>query len=433
MRGGTTPPWVARHRQGLAWGGFALMLGLAPLLFRSGLAHSVLTQIGVAIIACLAFNILLGQGGLLSFGHAVYSGLGGFLTLHALNAVAAGRLALPVSLLPLLGGAAGLVLALPLGYLSTRRGGTAFAMITLGLGELVWALAPMLPEFFGGEGGVAGNRVVGAQPLGVSLGPQRELYYLVAGYALGCSALMHAFTRTPLGRMLEAAREQPGRVGFVGYDVRQVRWLAFMVSAFFMGVAGGLAALDFERVTADALGTLRSGNLLLFTVLGGSAVFFGPIIGAVLMVVASVLLSELAHAWLLYLGLVFMAMVMYAPGGVAGLLLANLRVAAHGLFRPLLRPYAGMLLAALPASAALALLLEMTYLRQADSGRAGRVQILGLALDTRQLAPWLIGTVVLLAGAALFEVARRRFARAWSAVQHEIAARQAATRREGAA
>lgn len=170
---------AAPPRRGLAWGGGALALLLAPWVFDGGFAHAVLTQIGVAIIACLAFNILLGQGGLLSFGHAVYSGAGSFMTVHALNLAAAGAWPPAVILLPLLGGLAALALALPLGYLSTRRSGTAFAMITLGLGELVWALALMLPEFSGGEAGVAANRVVGAQPLGISFGPAIELYYLV--------------------------------------------------------------------------------------------------------------------------------------------------------------------------------------------------------------------------------------------------------------
>ncbi|GAB1389245.1 MAG: hypothetical protein AMXMBFR78_29150 [Rubrivivax sp.] len=404
---------AAPPRRGLAWGGGALALLLAPWVFDGGFAHAVLTQIGVAIIACLAFNILLGQGGLLSFGHAVYSGAGSFMTVHALNLAAAGAWPPAVILLPLLGGLAALALALPLGYLSTRRSGTAFAMITLGLGELVWALALMLPEFSGGEAGVAANRVVGAQPLGISFGPAIELYYLVAGYTLACAVLMHAFTRTALGRLLEATREQPARVGFIGYDARQLRFLAFLVSAFFMGVAGGLAALDFERVTAEALGTPRSANLLLFTVLGGSRSFFGPVIGAVLMVLAATLLSELGRAWLLYLGLAFIAMVMHAPGGVAGVVQANLRVAAAGLFARLLRPYALLLAAAAPLGLTLAALLETAYARHADSGQAAPAAI--------GPTTWLL-LLLLLPGLAAFEAARRRFVRAWAAVQEAMTA-----------
>ncbi|HEY9027474.1 MAG TPA: branched-chain amino acid ABC transporter permease, partial [Burkholderiaceae bacterium] len=293
-----------------AWGGYALVLVAAPLVFRTGLAQTLLTQMGIAVIACLAYNILLGQGGMLSFGHAVYSGLGTFLAIHALNLAAAGKLHCPVSLVPLVGGATGLFFAALLGYVTTRKSGTTFAMITLGVGELVWSMSLMLPEFFGGEGGVTADRVVGPPVLGISFGPQIQVYYLVAAYCFACTALMFAFTRTPLGRMLNAVRDNPERVAFIGYDTQRVRWLAFMVSGLFAGVAGGLAAVNFELATAEVVGAPRSGAYLLFTFLGGSQAFFGPIIGGVLMVLATVVLSELTKAWLLYLGLAFMLMVM---------------------------------------------------------------------------------------------------------------------------
>ena len=102
------------------WGGFALVLGVAPLLWTSGFAQTMLSQVGIAIIACLAYNILLGQGGMLSFGHAVYSGLGSFLAIHALNLVSAGKLQLPVSLVPLVGGLSGLFFAALLGWVTTK-------------------------------------------------------------------------------------------------------------------------------------------------------------------------------------------------------------------------------------------------------------------------------------------------------------------------
>ena len=150
---------------------------------------------------------------------------------------------------------------------------------------------------------------------------------------------MFAFTRTPLGRMLNAVRDNPERVEFIGYSTQQVRYLAFMIAGFFAGIAGGLAALNFEIVTAEVVGAARSGAYLLFIFLGGATFFFGPIIGAVLMVLALVLLSELTKAWLLYLGLVFLFMVMYAPGGIASLIMMNLRLAAFGKLRGLWTAY----------------------------------------------------------------------------------------------
>ena len=137
----------------VVWSVFALVLAGVPLVFTSSLSHTMLSQMGIAIIVCLSYNILLGQGGMLSFGHAVYSGMGSFLAIHTLNKVSGG-LALPVSLIPIVGGLASMVFAIVLGWVTTKKAATTFAMITMGIGELVWAMSLMFPEFFGGEGGV---------------------------------------------------------------------------------------------------------------------------------------------------------------------------------------------------------------------------------------------------------------------------------------
>ncbi len=152
----------------LVWTLYAVLLVLAPLAFTSSLSHTMLSQMGIAIIVCLSYNMLLGQGGMLSFGHAVYSGMGAFLAIHTLNLVSKGALPLPVSLLPIVGGIAAALFAVVLGWVTTKKAATPFAMITLGVGELVWASSLMFPEFFGGEGGVSGNRVTGAKPWGTT-------------------------------------------------------------------------------------------------------------------------------------------------------------------------------------------------------------------------------------------------------------------------
>ena len=133
------------------WSLFAIVLIFAPLIFTSNLSGTMLAQMGIAIIACLSYNILLGQGGMLSFGHAVYTGLGSFVAIHALNAITAGTSSIPVSLLPLVGGFAGIGFAVLLGYVTTKKSGTPFAMITLGVAELVFAMSLMFSEFFGGH------------------------------------------------------------------------------------------------------------------------------------------------------------------------------------------------------------------------------------------------------------------------------------------
>ena len=404
----------------LIWSLFALVLALAPLAWTSSLGQTMLSQIGIAIIACLSYNILLGQGGMLSFGHAVYTGLGAFLAIHALNAASAGTLAIPVSLIPLVGGLAGLVVAALLGYVTTRKSGTTFAMITLGVGELVWSMSLMLPEFFGGEGGISGNRVVGKPVWGVSFGPQIQLYYLIALYCFVCTAAMFALTRTPLGRMLNAVRDNPERVEFVGYDTRQVRWRAFMIAGFFAGIAGGLAALNFEIVTAEVVGAQRSGAYLLFVFLGGATFFFGPIIGAVLMVIGIVLLSEWTKAWLFYLGLIFLFMVMYAPGGVASLIMMNLRVAAFGKLRRLWTAYLALGGTGATLLLGVAAMIEMVYHVQLNAALGPQMSFLGATLDTARADTWFGAVFVLLTGAGLFELARRVFVHEWGETQAEI-------------
>lgn len=403
------------------WGGYALVLLLAPLVFTSSLAHTMLSQMGIAIIVCLSYNMLLGQGGMLSFGHAVYSGMGAFLAIHTLNLVGKGQWNIPVSLVPIAGGLGAALFAVFFGYVTTKKAGTPFAMITLGIGELVWASSLMFPEFFGGEGGISSNRVTGAHPLGITFGPQIQLYYLIAGYTFVCTALMYAFTRTPLGRMLNAVRDNPERVEFVGYDTQKVRYLSFIIAAFFAGISGGLAALNFEIVTSEVVSSYRSGAYLLFTFLGGATVFFGPIIGGVLMVLAFVLLSEFTKAWLLYLGLVFTFMVVYAPGGIASLIMMNLRVAAFGRLKELWVGYFALAGTALVALLGAATMIEMVYHLQLNAALGPKLTFLGAALDARSASSWFGAVFVMATGLGMFEVARRQYVRQWGEIQAHIA------------
>ena len=404
----------------LVWSLFALVMAVAPFIFTNSLSHTILSQMGIGIIVCLSYNILLGQGGMLSFGHAVYSGMGSFLAIHTLNNISNGNLPLPVSLIPIVGGIASMLVAVLLGWVTTKKSGTTFGMITLGVGELIWAMSLMFPEFFGGEGGISGNRVTGSKPLGITYGPQIQLYYLIAVYTIVCTALMFAFTRTPLGRMLNAVRDNPERVEFVGYDTQKVRYFAFIVAAFFAGISGGLAALNFEIVTSEVVSGYRSGAYLLFTFLGGATFFFGPIIGAILMVLAFVLLSEFTKAWLLYLGLIFLFMVMYAPGGVASLIMMNLRVAMFGHLRKLWVSYLALAFTAMVVLLGAACMIEMTYHLQLNAALGSELKFLGATLDSKGLNSWFGAAFVMLTGLGLFEVCRRQFAVEWGQIQEDI-------------
>ena len=408
----------------LIWGVFAVVLVVLPWVFRSSLALTMLSQMGYLIIICLSYNILLGQGGMLSFGHAVYTGLGAFVAVHAINLATRGAAPIPLVLVPIVGGLSGLFFAALFGYVTTKKSGTTFAMITLGIGELVAAMSLMFPGFFGGEGGVTTNRVYGTPFMGLTFGPQIQVYYLIAVYCFISTALMFALTRTPLGRMLNAVRDNPERVEFIGYDTQWVRYLGFIIAGFFAGIGGGLAAINFEIVNAsDSLSTIRSGGYLLFTFLGGATFFFGPIIGAVLLVLASVLLSEVTKAWLLYLGLVFLFMVMFAPGGIASLIMMNLRVAKFGLLKRFAAPYLGLFATGAVMAAGASALVEMIYHVKLNAGVGPTLRFLGVTLDTSHAGHWVAAAVVFAVGLGLLEVVRRRFAHAWGQSQEAIEAR----------
>lgn len=405
----------------VVWSVFALLLIAAPHVFTSSLALTMLSQMGYAIIICLSYNILLGQGGMLSFGHAVYTGLGSFIAIHAMNLASSGSLPIPLVLIPVVGGLAGMFFAALLGWVTTKKSGTTFAMITLGVGELVAAMALMFPGFFGGEGGITTDRVYGQPLLGITFGPAIEVYYLIAAYCFVCTVAMFAFTGTPLGRMLNAVRDNPERVAFVGFNTQRVRYMGFVIAGFFAGVGGGLAAINFEIVTAaDSVSVVRSGSYLLFTFLGGATFFFGPIIGAVLMVLATVLLSELTKAWMLYLGLIFLFMVMYAPGGIASLIMMNLRLAKYGKLGRIVTAYMALGGTALAALLGAAAMIEMIYHLQLNAALGDTLRFMGMTLDVRSPSSWLGAGAVLLTGLGLFELVRRQFVQDWGQIQEEI-------------
>jgi branched-chain amino acid transport system permease protein len=404
----------------IIWSLFAIVLIFAPLVFTSNLSGTMLAQMGIAIIACLSYNMLLGQGGMLSFGHAVYTGLGSFVAIHALNSITGGQSNIPVSLIPLVGGVAGIGFAVLFGYVTTKKAGTPFAMITLGVAELVFAMSLMFSEFFGGEAGISGNRVAGQAFMGITFGPQIQIYYLIAIYTFVCVALMYAFTQTPLGRILNAVRDNPERVEFIGYNTQRVRYLAFIIAGFFAGVSGGLGALNFEIVTAEVVGAGRSGGYLLFTFLGGATFFFGPIIGGILMVLAFVLLSELTKAWLLYLGLLFLFMVMYAPGGIASLIMMNLRVAAFGKLKQIWVSYLGLFVTAFVALIGAGAMIEMVYHLQLNSALGDTLKFMGVTLNAKGIDSWVGSIFVMITGLGLFEIARRHFMIEWGDIQVDI-------------
>ena len=415
-----------RHAYLLPWIIAAAVLLVLPYVFSSGAAITMMSLMGFAIIFALSFNMLLGQTGMLSFGHAVYYGLGGFMTAHALNVIAAGKWPIPLPVLPLVGGLTGLSFAILFGWVSTKRAGTAFSMISLGIGELVAACSLILRGFFGGEGGVSTSRTATLRLFGISFGPQVQVYYLIAAWCLLCMVAMYAFTRTPLGRMCNAVRDNPERAEFVGYSTQMVRFIAFCVAGFFAGVAGGLAAIHYEIVTSSVVGAVPSGYVLLMAYIGGVAFFIGPIIGAVLMTLLQISLSDYTGAWQLYVGVMFVLVVMYAPWGLGGLVLMHGPLLSAGTFRRVLPAYGLVALPSVMLFVGGVLLVETSHhlLVKATDGPAMRL----LWVDYQANSPlvWLAIAVLLGVGGVLLKRLAPQVSEAFHAARQDALSKRIA-------
>ena len=295
-------------------GAGVVLLAALPWLLSQGLLNAAIQMLIAALFAC-AYNVLCGQAGMLSFGHAAYFGVGAFATVHAMNAFGGTGL-LPTPLLPLAGALGGLGIGALAGWFATKRSGTYFAMITLAIAELLHSLAPHLKGLFGGEAGVSAMRM---PSLGLSFGSTTQVYYLVLAWVLACLALLYFFTLTPLGRLALGLRENSQRLAFLGYDVHRLGVLVFAISAMFSGIAGGLQVVNNEAANYVVFDAGLSAAVVLNTYIGGTKAFLGPALGAALMTFFGYAVSDLTRSWLLYQGILFVLVMMFMPDGLAGL------------------------------------------------------------------------------------------------------------------
>jgi branched-chain amino acid transport system permease protein len=281
------------------------------------------TQVLIYGLFALGFNLLYGYTGLLSFGHAAYWGLGAYGT-----GIALARLKID----SLWGGlAAGLVLAgvggLVIGFFCLRRRGIYFAMLSLAFAQLLYFIAFHLAEVTGGDDGLRGISVPPLRLPGLSLAVDTSLSFYYFALVLVTLALL-ALKRildSPFGAVLQAIRENSDRAVACGYDIRSLKLLSFVFSALFSGLAGALDALRLAVVPVESLYWTTSGQVVIMTLLGGAGTFFGPFVGAATFLVLEDRLSLFTESWPLFIGLIFMAFVLFLPKGIWGTLLARLR------------------------------------------------------------------------------------------------------------
>ncbi|MCE8009075.1 branched-chain amino acid ABC transporter permease [Aestuariivita sp.] len=391
----------------------AVLLAILPFVFTSNSALTIMNQMWITVIFALAYNMLLGQGGMLSFGHAVYAGVGGFACMHIMNA-SDFFASFPLPVLPIFGGLFGMGLALIVGSFSTRSAGTVFAMISLGVGELIAASSVIVVAFFGGEEGISGDRTYAMPFFGNEFLQQIDVYYLISFWVIVSAALMYLWSRTPVGRMANAVRDNPERAEFLGYSARWVRFYSFVASGFFAGIAGGLFAINYEILTEENLNTASSGIILLVTFLGGVGFFFGPIIGAIVFTLVQTVLSLETDLWAFYAGTLFVATVMFFPGGLAGLMMMHVPAFKLGKAGYLVRPYIRTLIPAAIGTLGLCALVEMTFhVRHAATGDT-QMTLFWIPFDSHAILPWVIAAAIALIGLGIARATTPALRDAWN-------------------
>lgn len=391
--------------------GVALLLA-APVLLSQGLLSAAIQMLVAALFAC-AYNLLCGQAGMLSFGHAAYFGVGAFATVHAMNAVGGTGL-LPTPLLPLAGAVGGLGIGLVAGWFATKRTGTYFAMITLAIAELLHALAPHLKGLFGGEAGVSAMRM---PAMGLTFGSTTQVYYLTLAWVLLSLALLFLYTLTPVGRITLGLRENGHRLRFLGYDTHRLSVLVFSISGLFSGIAGSLQVINNEAANYVVFDPAVSAAVVLNTYIGGVKVFLGPALGASLMTFFGYAVSDLTQSWLLYQGILFVLVMMFMPSGLAGLFGASGTLRQRHGAAALLPVVVLGVVAAVLLSAGGAFLVELLqrlfsqdYRALASANAAAPwppVSLFGLRWSPASPLTWLVPIVSLAIGGALVHLTRR--------------------------
>ncbi|UIJ71769.1 branched-chain amino acid ABC transporter permease [Aurantimonas sp. HBX-1] len=394
-----------------------LLVAVPPFLDISW--QNALVNVLIASLFALAFNLLIGQAGLLSFGHAAYFGVGAFAALHLMIAVEDG-LPFPTPLLPLAGAAAGLFVGLIAGYFSTMRSGVYFALVTLAIAELFHSLAPRLENLFGGESGIASMRMPWQ---GLTFGSMLEVYYLTLFWVVACGLGLWAYTRTPFGRLTLALRDNEQRVRFLGYNAHASKVVIFAVSAMVTGVAGSLQAISNETANYSLFATDVSAQVVLQTFVGGSTVFFGPVIGATAFTLFSFLVSDLTRSWVFYQGLIFVLVMLYMPTGIGGVAYHHIRNRRRLDWSHLAGPYLLALVGGLMITAGIVFLTETVAvlfgedyarIREAAEGELPAFELFGSSWDPAGVVTWLIPFLLLLVGGAILVRARRRIDAIWS-------------------
>ena len=400
------------------------MLVILPLFLSPNLLNAAIKMMIAALFA-LAFTLAMGQAGMLSFGHAAYYGLGAFAALHLMRAVEQKLFGFPTPLIPLAGALVGFRVRTRVRLVRHAAHGRLFLDGHAGAGRAAADACSDLERVV--RRGVRHfHHARGSW--GVSFGDDAHVYYLTLGWFVVSAWCMWAFTKTPVGRLALALRDNEQRVRFLGFNAHVARTPIFAISCLFAGVAGALLAIANEATNYTIFSAQASANVVLQTFIGGAGTFFGPALGAIIMTFFARVTSDLTRSWLLYQGLIFVLVMLFAPQGLGGLVALHARKVKAGGWKHLVAPYLLCLVVGLLLIAGLVFVVESIHVVMTDAYLAKRTtsqgewvpyELFGRSFEPASPATWAIPIVLLAIGGWLLPSTRRITQRAWLAATRD--------------
>jgi branched-chain amino acid transport system permease protein len=399
------------RRRGLFWlaclAAVVILIALPGVLDQKGMHYAI--RLLIAALYAMGFNVLWSQARLLSFGQAAPFGIGAFCVLHLMRVLEDASFTFPTPLLPVVGILAGIVVGVFVGFFATIRTGTYFSMITLAMTELLSVLARRWNSVFGGETGLSSMRMPWA---GISFGNFYEVYYVVLFWCLVGLAALWYLTLTPFGNIAAAVGNNERRLAFLGFNTRLLKTQIVTVSFAVAGLAGGLLSFTTENASYELFSGYTSAEPIIQSFLGGVGTFLGPALGAAVLSLFGLVLSDVTRIWLLYQGILFILVIILLPIGIGGAIAA---LCSGRTPWARMGPWLAMVAAGtLLSSIGVVLLSELSYrfFQVSNSGEA-LLRILGISIPATSIPAWVLGLVAACIGLKLILKAERKIREAW--------------------
>jgi branched-chain amino acid transport system permease protein len=290
-----------------------LLLPLYSHLSGNVFVLTLFTRIVIFALAAASLNLIMGYGGMMSFGHAAYLGIGGYAVgILAFEGIGSGFIQWPVAL------AASALFALVIGALSLRTRGVYFIMITLAFAQMAYYVASGLARY----GADDGLTIYKRSTFGglINLSNRVQFYYLCLGCLFGGIYLIRRIVNSRFGMVIQGLRSNEARMQAIGFPVMRYRLVCFVIAGTMCGLAGALLANNTDFVSPAVMFWTRSGDLMVMVILGGMGSLFGPVIGAIVYLVLEEFLSQLTEYWALFMGPLLLLIVLFGRGGIMGLL-----------------------------------------------------------------------------------------------------------------